>query len=166
MSGSPRGLLAQLSRAAGIAGLAVCAPAFAGGTHDVQVSATVLSKNICRFTDAGPSVMAFGAIDPSSTSAVVASLSTTFRCTGSDPVAAYLVSSDDGLNEAGAGQPRMQHTVTAGSYLPYTLDLPQSSSAPRNVVQTLTITGTIPPADFSNALVGTYSDTVVLTIQP
>jgi spore coat protein U-like protein len=165
-NGASAGVLTLLRRAGAAAALAACAPALAGGAHTLAISATIVSKNICRFTNAGPSALAFGAIDPSSGSAVVATMSTTFRCTGSDPVATYLVTSDDGLNESGPGAPRMLHAVTAGNFLPYALDLPQTASVPRNVVQTLTVTGTIAPSSFANALVGAYADTVVLTIAP
>ena len=150
-----------------IAGLAIPgSAAMAAGAHSISVSATILSKNNCSFTVAGPSVLAFGVIDPSTTSAVTASVSMTFRCTGSNPVATYFVSSDDGLYETGAGAPRMRHATDTSQYLPYTLNLPQSASVPRNVVQTLTITGTVAVAAFQNALAGAYADTVVMTMTP
>lgn len=159
-------LLLKLRTTAAAAGLMASAAALAAGSHTLQVAATVVSKNTCRFTNAGPSVLNFGAIDPSSSSPVMVSVGPTFRCQGSDPIATYVVESDDGLNESGAGQPRMLHTTLAGNYLPYALNLPQSGSVPRNTIQILTVTGTVVPAGFADARVGSYSDTVVLTIQP
>ena len=138
----------------------------AGGAQALAVSATVLSQNVCRFTDSGPSALAFGSIDPSSSGPVVASVSTTFRCTGSAPVAIYSITSDDGLNAGAPGQPRMLHSTSAGQFLPYTLNLPQVGSAPKNVVQTLTVTGTTTAAQYANAVAGSYADAVVLTIAP
>lgn len=146
--------------------LLVSAQALAAGSHTIDVSAVVLSKNTCRFTTAGPTALAFPAIDPAQAGNSVASASTTFRCNGSSAVAVYSVTSDDGLNETGLGQPRMLHTTAAGNFLPYSLNLPANGSTPRNVVTTLTVTGTITPAQFANALPGSYTDTVVMTIQP
>ena len=132
----------------------------------MSIGATVLSKNICRFTNAGPTVLDFGAIDPSSGVNKTATASTTFRCTGSNPMATYLITSDDGLYSTGANAPRMRHTVNPANFLPYNIDMPQSGTVPKNTFQTMTVTGTVLVADFQNALVGSYSDTVVLTISP
>ena len=163
-----RSLRHPLARAWALALLGSVAPSIvaAAGTHAVEVSATVLSQSVCRFTNSGPSVLAFGSIDPSSAGPLVTSVDTTFRCTGSDPVAIYTISSDDGQNPSGPGQPRMLHSTSPGQFLPYTLNLPQTGSVPRNVVQTLTVTGTMTAAQFANASAGTYADTVVLTIEP
>jgi hypothetical protein len=147
--------------------LAIAAPpVLAGGTHTLAVSAPVLAAHNCRFTNAGPTALSFAAIDPSSTSPVTATASMTFRCTGSSPIATYAVTSDDGLYETGAGTPRMRHTTNITQFLPYTIDLPQTASVPRNTDQTLTLTGTITVADFANAMVGAFADTVVMTMTP
>jgi hypothetical protein len=140
--------------------------AAASNTHAVQVSATILSQSVCRFTNNGPSLLAFGSIDPSSAGPQVVSVTTTFRCTGSAAVATYSISSDDGQNPAGPGQPRMAHGSSPGQFLPYTLNLPQTGSVPKNTVQTLTVTGTMTSTQYANAAAGTYSDSVVLTIAP
>jgi spore coat protein U-like protein len=149
-----------------LAALGAAAPAFAAGTHTIGVSATILSKNNCQFTNAGATALAFGSIDPSSLAPVTATASMTFRCTGSSAVATYFVASDDGLYETGVGAPRMRHATSPANYLPYTLNLPQTASVPRNTVTTLTITGTVAVADFQNALAGAYADTVVMTMTP
>lgn len=165
-------MISSLLRAAGrilptVMIFAVPLPAAqAGGSHVVSVGATVLSKNQCKFTNGGPTVLSFGTIDPSSPATQTAVATTTFRCTGSSATATYSISSDDGLYETGANAPRMRHSVDLTRFLPYTIDLPQSGSAPKNVVQTLTVTGTVLPGDFQNALGGSYFDTVTLTIVP
>jgi len=147
--------------------LATLAPsALAAGTHTLAVSATVLSANNCRFTNAGPTALSFAPIDPSSTSPVTATASMTFRCTGSSPIATYVVTSDDGIYETGPGAARMRHGTNFTQFLPYTLDLPQTASVPRNTDQTLTVTGTIAVADFANAMAGAFADTVVMTMTP
>lgn len=138
----------------------------AADTHALAVGAVVLSKNRCMFTNKGPSTLAFGAIDPSAIVDQTASVTTTFRCTGASPVATFQVSMDGGLFETAPGAPRMRHASDTTRFLPYTLDVPRIGSAPRNVVQSLTVTGTLRPAAFENAPAGTYADAVTLTLAP
>lgn len=157
----------HLRRGAAALGLLLSAgAALAAGSQSLEVSATVLSKNACRFTNGGPSQLAFGNIDPSAGTTVSLVVATTFRCTGSDAVATYSISSDDGLYAAGPGQPRMRHATDPTRYLPYALNIPQSASVPKNTTQTLSIEGTLTPADYADAVAGAYADTVVLTIEP
>lgn len=156
-----RRLLAATGVAAGLLAL----PVHAVNTGSLTLSATVLSRNVCRFNSTA-TALNFGVIDPTSTAPVTATLSLVYRCNGSDAVATWTVSSDDGLNETGAGQPRMQHTTTPGNFLAYSLGFPGAGSAPRNVNQAMTVTGTVFPASFSTAIAGSYSDTLVLSILP
>jgi len=142
------------------------ASASASDGHVVNVGATVLSKNVCRFTDGGPTALSFGDIDPSSATAKTVAVTTGFRCTGSDKNATYLITSDDGLNESGSAAPRMRHASDPGAYLPYSLAYPETGTVARNVVHTMTFSATVQPADFQNALAGAYTDTVTLTILP
>jgi hypothetical protein len=143
--------------------LAVSADAANTGT--LTLSATVMSKNICKF-NATSTALNFGTIDPTSTAPVTVTLSLSYRCNGSDAVATWAVASDDGLHELGPGQPRMQHATNAAFYLPYSLTFPASGTAPRNVNQDMTVTGTIVPANFAAAATGSYSDTLILSILP
>ena len=149
-----------------LAAVAAAGAASAAGGHTLAVGATVLSNSNCRFSNAGPTALAFGAIDPSGTGNRTATAAVGFRCGGSVAVAVYSVSSDDGLYESGANAPRMRHATDLTRFLPYSLDLPQSGSVPRNVNQTLTVTATVLTADYQNALAGAYADTVILTIVP
>jgi spore coat protein U-like protein len=126
-------------------------PAPGAGTHAAAVSATILSKSNCAFDTAGPSNLAFGTIDPSSAAAVTASVGIVFRCGGSAANATYVITSDDGLHEAGPSS---------------TLNLPASATVPKNVDTTFTLVGTIQPSAFANARAGAYADTVILTIAP
>ncbi len=165
---------ANTSRRSRIAGLAIaaavlagaCLPVVAAGTHTILVGATVLSASNCRFTNAGPTALSFGTIDPSSTSDKTASASIGFRCSGSAGTAVYNVTSDDGLYESGPGAARMRHATDTTQFLKYTVNLPQSGAVPKNTNQTLTVTGTVLVADFQNAIAGTFADSVVLTIAP
>jgi hypothetical protein len=147
--------------------LAAALPAVAfAGSYSLAINATVLSASNCKFTTVAGSVLAFGAIDPSSLTAKTASITLQMKCSGSAATAAYGLSSDDGLHAAGAGLPRMIHAVNLTEFLPYTLNTPISGTTPKNVVTTLTITGTISVANFQNAIAGNFADTQVLTLSP
>lgn len=130
-------------------------------TASLSVSATILSKSNCRFTTP-TGTLAFGSIDSGGAADVSATASLTFRCNGSAPIATYLISDDDGLNVN-----RMAHTTLAGNFLPYQLSYtPISGSVPRGDPLTLAITGTVRRSDYQSAVVGSYSDTVILSIFP
>lgn len=149
-----------------LAGLASATALAASPTHGVAVSATVLSKSVCRFNDAGPSALAFGTIDPSGTGPVTASVGIVFKCTGSVATATYAITGDDGLYASGAGSPRMRHATVTTDFLPYSLNVPASGSVPKNVDTPFTLVGTIAQSDYANARVGSFADSVVLTIAP
>ena len=160
--------LCRAAQAVACAGLIAASPgaAVAAGSHALSVSASVLSKNTCRFQTTGPTALPFGTIDPGTTAPITVGLTLQYRCNGSDPVASWNVASDDGLYEAGAGQPRMRHATVLTSFLPYTLTFPAAGTVPRNTITNMSISATLTPADFANARVGAYADTVVLSITP
>ena len=154
-----RGLAAALC-------LALPPGAGAADTFSLAIGATVLSKSNCKFTSAAGSVLAFGNIDPSTGTNATASATLTINCTGSAATAAYSIASDDGLYSTGPGAPRVRHTVTTTAFMAYTLNTPLSGTTSKNTATPVTITGTITPANFQNALAGAYADTVVLTLSP
>ena len=154
-----RGLAAALC-------LALPIGAGAADTYTLAIGATVLSKSNCKFTTAAGSVLAFGNIDPSSGTNATASVTLTISCAGSAATAAYAIGSDDGLYSTGPGQPRLRHAVTTTAFMAYTLNTPLSGTTPKNTATPVTITGTIVPASFQNAIGGAYADTVVLTLSP
>lgn len=132
----------------------------------VFISAAVLSKSNCRFI-AASAALNFGSLDPANSSDAIINSTITFRCGGSAPNATFFISQDDGLHETGPGANRMQNTTVTTEYLPYTITLnPFSNTVPKNVVQTLTISGSIHASDYQNAYIGSYSDTVVISITP
>lgn len=135
--------------------------AVGGETTAVNVSATILSKNLCKF-NSNKAALDFGTLDPSIP--VTRSVSTTisFVCNGSALEATYSISDNGGLNGY-----RMVHETDAAQVIPYTLSLsPTSGNAPKSVDQILTIDGSIEGVDYQTALVGSYSDTVTITIDP
>jgi spore coat protein U-like protein len=146
-------------------GVVLCgmSSAFAADTNTLTVSANVVGT--CRFNNA-TSTLAFGALDVTSAADANANGSAvTFWCTNG---AAYTITHDDGLNESGVNAPNMEHTVAAGEFLPYTLNLNPTAgtgSGPSTPVN-LAITGTVANADYIDALAGDYEDTVTITINP
>ena len=135
-------------------------------SNNLSVSATVVSKSLCKFNTAS-STLSFGALDPGSASDKTVNTTTTFSCGGSAPTAAFAITHDSGLYETGPNAPRMRHGTVTTEYLPYTLTLsPSSGTAPKNVNQTLTVTGTVRGTDYAGAYAGNFADTVVITIAP
>ncbi len=147
--------------------LACAVPALAAGTHTLSVGATVLSAGTCKFDTAGPTALAFGAVDPTLGNAS-ATATIGYRCTGggASPNLTWAVGSDDGIYETGPGLPRMRHATNLAQFIRYSLDIPLSGTVPKNTSQTLTVNGTILATDMENALPGNFADTVVLTMSP
>lgn len=146
--------------------LLAAAPALAASSAVVSVSAVILTKTNCRFST-NAATLAFGTLDPGNPVDVTVSAPVGFRCNGGPPMAVFLVTDDDGLNETAPNGNRMEHTILAGTFLPYEFSLtPESGTIPRNTPQTLTVTGTVRGADYQVAATGAYSDTVLVTINP
>jgi spore coat protein U-like protein len=151
--------------------LAVAALAFPAGTPAGQsgvlnITATVLSRSNCRFSSNAGMLLNFGSIDPSGTATRTATATKNFSCSGSAPLATFAFTIDNGLFASG-GSLRMRNTVVNTEFLPYALSLsPASGTLARNTTQTLTVTGTITSAQYRNAFVGPFSDTVTITLSP
>lgn len=134
-------------------------------THTLTVSANVVG--FCKF-DSASSTLDFGDLDPSSGSDATALNETVaFWCTRG---VNYSIGDDDGLHENGvANGNRMQHETNTAEYVPYTLSYTPTSGTgdgPQSAHVSMSISGTIANADYTNALAGAYADTVVLTISP
>ncbi len=158
---------AMLAAAAGVAS--------AGGTHVITVSASV--TGVCSVVDT-TSTLGFGALDPSSGGTVNAVWSGTasggkFACTKGQP---FTVTSDDGLWESSSGgaNNRMKlSTATdctvATNCIRYTLTSVTSGTGAGFAVAnriSFAVTGQTTIADYVNANVGSFSDTVTLTVAP
>jgi len=155
-----RWLLAGAILLAGLAGAAHA------DTAQMAVSAVVPSKNNCKF-DLNSLALGFGTINQLNSGALQQSGTITFTCKGSSALAAFAVTANDGLNATGPGLRRMANLTTPGTFMPYSLSLsPTGGTAAKNVPQTLTVTVTLAQSGFENAAVGSYQDTVVLTVDP
>lgn len=149
---------------AGLIGLIACAAQASPGAS-IPVNAVVLSKNICKF-NASTAALNFGTINVASDSAVLATASLSLACNGSDKSAWFSITQSGGLHRGGTGTNRMKHASSA-EYLPYSLQItPGSGNALKRETVTVTVQGSIQPAHFQNVLPGSYSDTVVLTLEP
>lgn len=136
----------------------------ASGT--ITVSAVLLSKSVCKFRSTA-AALDFGMLDPGNAVDVTANTSLEFRCMGSVPIATYAVTDDDGMHETGPNANRMRHLSVPTGYLPYSMTVsPDSGTVPKGEYRTLTVSGTVRGPDYRNALPGSYSDTVVITINP
>lgn len=130
----------------------------AAGSHALGVSAVVLSKNNCTFSTAGTSASL--TIDPSAGGASL-TLSVGYRCVGSDQTASWGVSDNGGQHYSGG--PRMQN---GANYLPYTLTYAPTGTAQKAATETMSVTVAVSATDAQSAAIGTYSDTIILTLTP
>jgi spore coat protein U-like protein len=180
----------QRAKAAHRAAFVFCAPscarhaallclALAGGwgtaAHAAGSGPLALGSNVigtCKVTTP-PGTLNFGTINPSGAANVAATTTFVMKCTkGTISTAA----TDDGGSHSFAGGKRMQHSATAGAFLPYSIVYIGSAgftgqgfgAAAGN--QTVTVSGTITPAQFQTALVTTgaqtYTDIVTITVNP
>ena len=137
---------------------------FAASNNAINISATILSNNNCRF-NAAAAALAFGNLDPANPVVINASTTINFRCQGAAGTAVFVISQDGGLNPSGP-QNQMEHVTLPGTFIPYTLSLVHAAPPiPKNVWFTLTINGLILAPDYQVAP-GNYQDTVVISIVP
>lgn len=132
---------------ASFAGLAA-----AGGTQDINVSATV--STVCKFTTGAAIAMTFAAIDPSVAGGVTKSVDVPFQCTKGTADTTVTVTGG-GATLANGGD-SMAYSIAVGA-------IPGGdgfASAPTKV----SVTGTIPDTSYQDAKALTYTDTVTLTI--
>lgn len=151
------------------AGLVLSTGAFAGGTTPLTVNAKILG--VCKVTTA-PGTLDFGTIDPSG--GANATAATTFAMKCSNGTTSTAATDDNGLHFSATK--RMQHSVTGTAYLPYAITYSNDTGfagagfAGAAASQTVTINGTITPAQYAGALATTgaevYADTVTITVNP
>lgn len=139
----------------------------AADSNSLSVTATVISRGNCTFRSKTAS-LDFGSLDPANP--IDKSVNTTiiYRCQaqGNRPIT-FTITDDDGLYKTGPNAPRMRHTTQPTQYLPYSLALnPTSGTVPKTTDFPLTVTGTVRGVDYQNAAMGSYSDTVVISIDP
>ncbi|MBE0504335.1 MAG: spore coat protein U domain-containing protein [Desulfuromonadales bacterium] len=128
--------------------------AFAAGTATVDVSATVVGS--CVFNTAN-ATLAFPFLDATVVGPVAGSTSLDFQCASG---VSFTISDDTG------GAPVMTSTTLAPAQtIPYSLNYTATGTA-SGLNETLVVNASVAYADFQNAWVDTYTDTVVFTINP
>jgi Spore Coat Protein U domain len=165
----------MLSLAAFIAVVAlifISTPSMAAN-NTLTVSAQVLNKTGCVFTSP-TTPMNFGNIDPSLNTNALATANIVVRCNGNVGTTRFQIARDAGQNVL-TNNLRMKHATTATAFLPYSLNL-AGAAWNTGLVITATINnntnfnfnlgGTVLPADYRPALMGAYTDNVVMTITP
>lgn len=158
------------SSCAALALLALCAlPAAGAGSNALGTSASVVGT--CKVTTP-PGVLDFGNIDPSGTSNVTASITFGVKCTR---LTVSTAATDDGGLYLAGGVKRMRHSTAPTAFLPYSVAYVAAAFigqgfGPSAGAQTVTVNGTITPAQYQDALVTAagqiYSDTVTITVNP
>jgi len=144
-------------------------PLDAAGTNALTPSAFVAGQ--CKVTSP-PGTLNFASIDPSSTVNATATTSFSMKCTKGTISTAP---SDNGGSNF-SGTKRMKHSATPTAFLAYAVAYGGATGFTGQgfgvaaAAQTVTVTGTITPAQFQNALVTKagqqYSDTVTITVNP
>ena len=139
------------------------------GSNSLSMQSTVIGT--CKVTTP-PGLLNFGSIDPSGKSNVTTSTTFAIKCTKATVSTA--ATDDGGLNFSGSK--RMKHSVNPTAFLPYSVSYSGDAGftgqgfGPGAPAQTVTVNGTVTPAQFQNALVTSagqvYSDTVTITVNP
>ena len=139
--------------------------AFGADTYSLAVSATVLGR--CKFTQAAGQTLTItntvGGIDPSLAGPATGNATITYKCTANQAPA---FTTDTGTHVS-AGNMRVADG--AGNFMIYTLGLAgggNGSGFGAGQDKTLTVSGTITSANYVAAPAGTYTDTVVVSVNP
>jgi spore coat protein U-like protein len=121
----------------------------------------------CSFSANGTMGLSFGTIDPSSGGPVVSSVTAgAVAEVGECKNFTMSVTADNGLNIGPSGSRRMRNAAGT-SFIPYALTMPANRPMPGNGRYVpVGITGTITAADYENAMVGSHSDSVIVTVAP
>lgn len=164
-----RGMKACIRAALGVCAVLPTFPVHAAGSNALTLSAQVIGT--CKVTTP-PGILDFGNIDPSGASNITASTTFAIKCTKSTVSTA--ATDNGGLNFSGTK--RMKHSVSATAFLPYAVSYSGAAGftgqgfGSSALAQTVTVNGTITPAQFQNALLTVagqvYSDTVTISVNP
>ena len=110
----------------------------------------------CNFSASQPNTASFGAIDPSLVVTKTFSVTLNFKCTGS----ANATFTITGANDTGPGAYRLQNQTLGTQYMAYTVSI---VNAPGTKI---TLNGQLIAANYQNAYVGNYADTLNVLISP
>jgi len=118
--------------------------------------AATASAQTCIFNPGQPNVASFGSIDPSLNSTYTFTLTINYKCTAS----AEAFFTITGANDTGAGAYRLRNLAQPAQYMAYsisTLNVPGTK---------ITLVGQLVAANYRDAYVGSYSDTISVLMLP
>lgn len=140
-----------------------CALAMTGFAQaaDNTMTVTASVKGACGFSSS-TSLLDFGQLDPTSTADAVKNVSIGYWCTKGQVASTSVTASANGT----ALNPRMKGT--GGTFIPFSLAIAggNGTGLGKNNPLSMTVTGTILNADYVDAAVDSYTDTVTLTLTP
>ena len=140
-----RTLVRPPQKAAMVCGLFLLAMTLHGG----------LALAACDFRQPLNNTLPLGTISPAQTGNVVARIRLRYRCAGGDTPVFSLT----GANDLGAGLHRMRNVTTPSEFLRY-----QTTTQVR--ARRLVVTARVTEADYRDAWVGAYQDTLLITVLP
>jgi len=114
------------------------------------------ARAACDFRAPLSNQLPLGTISPIQAGSVVGSITLRFSCTRNDSPGFSIA----GSNDTGPGLHRMRNLNQPTKYLPYRV----TTSIPNRTRLQMTIT--ITQADYQNAWVGPYEDTLYITVTP
>ena len=135
--------------------------------QSMAVSAVVVSKSNCKFNTKNL-VLDFGTINSGSASNALASVGGTVACNGGQASTVTLgFTLGDGTYSTAPGARRMRHATVPTEFLPYSLSIsPASATINKNSSINFTVNGTSTQLQFQNAMAGSYSDVVIISVAP
>lgn len=144
------------------AGLAIAGSAYPADTSNMTVQAAVVGT--CKFNSTP--VLDFGNLDPASAANGAGSSTISFWCTKGS---AYTVTAGNGNNYDVPGATRRMKGPGALDLMPYSLTLPAAATGTgsgKSTAITFAVTGAVLNANYINATVGSYTDTVQMAVNP
>jgi spore coat protein U-like protein len=118
-------------------------------------SAPALGQS-CSYNPSQPNAASFGTIDPTLTASRTFSITLNYKCTAG-ATAVFAIS---GANDSGPGAHRMKNTVEPTRFLPYSINTVNEPGSK------ITLNGLLVAADYQNAWVGSYTDSLTVLVLP
>ncbi len=110
----------------------------------------------CSFNSGQPNTASFGVIDPTLITTKTFSVTLNYKCTGS-AIAAFTIT---GANDTGPGAYRLRNLAQPTQYMAYDVS---TAIVPGTKI---TLNGQLVAANYQNAYVGNYSDTLSVLVLP
>jgi hypothetical protein len=110
----------------------------------------------CSYNAGQPSTASFGVIDPSLVTTKTFSVTLNYKCTGGAS-ATFTIT---GAHDTGPGAYRLQNQTQATQFMAYTVS---TTNVPGTKI---TINGQLVAANYQNAFVGNYTDTLSVVVLP